>query len=60
MIATIIRTGDSQGIILDPDFLKLARLQVGDEIEIEVQANRTILVKPVATNSQKSSPTSAS
>jgi antitoxin component of MazEF toxin-antitoxin module len=50
MITTIIKTGDSQGIILDPDFLKLARLQLGDTIEIEVRGNRTILVKPVATN----------
>ncbi|MBK8036235.1 MAG: hypothetical protein IPK22_03750 [Verrucomicrobiaceae bacterium] len=50
MITTIIKTGASQGIILDPSLLQLARLQLGDEIEIEVQANRTILVKPVAAN----------
>jgi antitoxin component of MazEF toxin-antitoxin module len=44
MIKTITKIGNSQGIIFDSALLQLARLKVGDEVNIEVHAGGTITV----------------
>ena len=36
MIKTISKIGNSQGIIFDSALLQLARLKVGDEVNVEV------------------------
>jgi len=37
MIKTIAKVGNSQGIIFDSALLKLAKLSVGDKVNLEVQ-----------------------
>jgi len=49
MIKTISKIGNSQGIIFDSALLQLARLKVGDEVNVEVHAGGTITIAPVAT-----------
>jgi antitoxin component of MazEF toxin-antitoxin module len=46
MIKTITKIGNSQGIIFDSALLQLARLKVGDEVNVEVHAGGTITVAP--------------
>ena len=48
MIKTISKIGNSQGIIFDAALLQLARLKVGDEVNIEVHAGGTITIAPLA------------
>jgi len=48
MIKAISKIGNSQGIIFDAALLQLARLKVGDEVNIEVHAGGTITLTPVA------------
>ena len=47
MIKTISKIGNSQGIIFDSPLLQLARLKVGDEVNVEVHAGGTITIAPV-------------
>ena len=44
MIKTITKIGNSQGIIFDSALLQLARLKVGDEVNVEVHAGWTITI----------------
>lgn len=47
MIKTITKIGNSQGIIFDSALLQLARLKVGDEVNVEVHAGGTISITPM-------------
>ncbi len=47
MIKTISKIGNSQGIIFDSALLQLARLKVGDEVNVEVHAGGTITIMPI-------------
>ncbi len=49
MIKTITKVGNSQGIIFDAALLQLARLKVGDQVNVEVHAGGTITLAPVNT-----------
>lgn len=51
MIKTISKIGNSQGIIFDSALLQLARLKVGDEVNVEVHAGGTITIAPMAPKS---------
>ena len=44
MIKTITKIGNSQGIIFDSALLQLARLKVGDEVNVEIHAGGTITI----------------
>ena len=60
MIKTISKIGNSQGIIFDSALLQLARLKVGDEVNVEVHAGGTITIapmEPAAINSEKAAET---
>ena len=48
MIKTISKIGNSQGLIFDAALLQLARLKVGDEVNVEVHAGGTITITPMA------------
>lgn len=47
MIKTINKIGNSQGIILDAPLLELARLQLGDQVNLEVHEGGTITLTPL-------------
>lgn len=47
MIKTITKIGNSQGIIFDSALLQLARLKVGDEVNVEVHTGGTITIAPI-------------
>lgn len=47
MTTTITQIGNSQGIILDSALLELARLKVGDEVNVEVHDGGTITITPM-------------
>lgn len=47
MIKTITKIGNSQGIIFDSALLQLARLKVGDEVNVEVHSGGTITITPM-------------
>ena len=47
MVKTITKIGNSQGIIFDSALLQLARLKVGDEVNVEVHAGGTITIAPI-------------
>jgi antitoxin component of MazEF toxin-antitoxin module len=47
MVKTISKIGNSQGIIFDSALLQLARLKVGDEVNVEVHSGGTITIAPV-------------
>jgi antitoxin component of MazEF toxin-antitoxin module len=47
MIKTIAKIGNSQGIIFDSALLQLARLKLGDEVNVEVHHGGTITIAPV-------------
>jgi antitoxin component of MazEF toxin-antitoxin module len=49
MIKTISKIGNSQGIIFDSALLQLARLKVGDEVNVEVHSGGTITIAPIET-----------
>ena len=48
MIKTISKIGNSQGIIFDSALLQLARLKVGDEVNVEVHPGGTITISPIS------------
>lgn len=47
MIKTISKVGNSQGIIFDAALLQLARLKVGDHVNVEVHPGGTITLAPL-------------
>ncbi len=47
MIKTITKVGNSQGIIFDAALLQLARLKVGDQVNVEVHPGGTITIAPM-------------
>lgn len=47
MIKTISKVGNSQGIIFDATLLQLARLKVGDQVNVEVHPGGTITLAPL-------------
>jgi antitoxin component of MazEF toxin-antitoxin module len=47
MIKTITKIGNSQGIIFDSALLQLARLQVGDQVNVEIHSGGTISLTPM-------------
>ena len=47
MIKTITKIGNSQGIIFDSALLQLARLKVGDEVNVEVHSGGAITIAPM-------------
>ncbi len=47
MIKTITKIGNSQGIIFDSAILQLARLKVGDEVNLEIHPGGTITLSPL-------------
>ncbi len=48
MLKTISKIGNSQGLIFDSALLLLARMKVGDEVNVEVHAGGTITITPLA------------
>lgn len=46
MIKTITKVGNSQGIMLDAAIMDLARLKVGDQVNLEVHNGGTITLTP--------------
>jgi antitoxin component of MazEF toxin-antitoxin module len=47
MIKTITKIGNSQGIILDSALLQLARLKIGDEVNLEIHPGGTMTISPM-------------
>ena len=47
MLKTITKVGNSQGIIFDAALLALARLKVGDVVNVEVHPGGTITIAPI-------------
>ncbi len=47
MIKTISKIGNSQGIIFDSALLQLARLKVGDEVNVEIHSGGAITLTPM-------------
>jgi len=47
MIKTITKIGNSQGIIFDSALLQLARLKLGDEVNVEIHAGGSITITPM-------------
>ncbi len=47
MIKTISKLGNSQGLIFDQALLQLARLKVGDQVNVEVHPGGTITIAPI-------------
>ena len=47
MIKIITKVGNSQGIIFDSALLQLARLKVGDEVNVEIHPGGTITIAPM-------------
>jgi antitoxin component of MazEF toxin-antitoxin module len=47
MIKTITKVGNSQGIIFDTALMDLARLKVGDQVNVTVHDGGTISLTPI-------------
>ena len=47
MIKTITKLGNSQGIIFDSALLQLARLKLGDKVNVEVHSSGSITIVPM-------------
>lgn len=47
VIRTIAKIGNSQGLLLDSTLMDLARLKVGDQVNVEVHDGGTITLTPV-------------
>jgi antitoxin component of MazEF toxin-antitoxin module len=47
MTKTITKVGNSQGIIFDAALMELARLKMGDEVNVEVHEGGTITLTPI-------------
>ena len=48
MVKTITKIGNSQGIILDSALLQMARLKVGDQVNVELHQGGTLTVTPLS------------
>lgn len=48
MIKTISKIGNSQGITFDAALMDMARLKVGDQVNVTVHEGGTITLTPVA------------
>lgn len=46
MIKTITKIGNSQGIVFDTALMELARLKVGDQVNVTVHEGGTIYLTP--------------
>jgi len=44
LVKQIVRIGGSQGVILDKPVLRMANLDVGQEVEVTVEASRIVIV----------------
>ncbi len=47
MVKTITKIGNSQGLMLDAALMDLARLKVGDEVNVTVHEGGTITLTPL-------------
>ncbi len=47
MIKTISKVGNSNGIIFDAAIMDLARLQTGDQVNLEIHEGGTITLTPI-------------
>jgi antitoxin component of MazEF toxin-antitoxin module len=47
MIKTITKIGNSQGIVFDAALMDLARLKVGDQVNITLHEGGTLTLSPV-------------
>jgi antitoxin component of MazEF toxin-antitoxin module len=47
MIKTITKIGNSQGIVFDAALMELARLKVGDQVNVTVHDGGTLTVTPM-------------
>jgi antitoxin component of MazEF toxin-antitoxin module len=47
MIKTITKVGNSQGVLLDAAIMDLARLKVGDQVNLTVHEGGAIYLTPV-------------
>ena len=48
MIKQISKIGNSQGIIFDSTLMQMARLNVGDEVNVEIHDSGAITITPMA------------
>ena len=48
MVKQISKIGNSQGIIFDSTLMQMARLNVGDEVNIEIHDSGAITITPMA------------
>jgi antitoxin component of MazEF toxin-antitoxin module len=47
MVKSIVKIGNSQGIIFDAALLELAHLKTGDDVNVEVHQGGTITITPI-------------
>lgn len=47
MVKTVSKIGNSQGIIFDTALMELARLKVGDQVNVTVHDGGSIVLTPV-------------
>ena len=47
MVKTIAKIGNSQGVVFDTALMELARLRVGDQIDVQVHEGGTITLTPL-------------
>lgn len=47
MTKTITKVGNSQGIVFDAALMELARLKVGDQVNVELHEGGTITLTPI-------------
>lgn len=47
MTKTITKVGNSQGILFDAAIMEMARLKVGDQVNVELHEGGTITITPL-------------
>jgi antitoxin component of MazEF toxin-antitoxin module len=47
MMKTITKVGNSQGIMFDAAIMEMARLKVGDQVNVELHEGGTITLTPI-------------
>jgi antitoxin component of MazEF toxin-antitoxin module len=47
MVKTITKIGNSQGLMIDAALMDLARLQVGDKVNVTVHEGGSIILTPI-------------
>jgi antitoxin component of MazEF toxin-antitoxin module len=47
MTKTVSKIGNSQGIVFDAALMEMARLQVGDQVNVELHQGGTITITPI-------------